>query len=79
MDLKLEVLKIQYSSINNHEIIHFLKNINQNKNLEIIINITSLTLAEIENIYSELGEIYNNITLQFGHQDYPTKVVKFRF
>tara|TARA_Y100000816_G_scaffold278024_1_gene248811 strand:- start:1837 stop:3648 length:1812 start_codon:yes stop_codon:yes gene_type:complete len=71
---KIRGIKIQYSSINNHEIIHFLKNINQNKNLEIIINITSLTLAEIENIYSELGEIYNNITLQFGHQDYPTKL-----
>ncbi len=64
-------IKIQYSSLNNYKITNYLKN-NCDKHLEIIINITTLSLTDIKKIYSEIKAISKNITLQFGHQDYPT-------
>lgn len=76
---KIKGIKIQYSSLINFEIINYLKYKNRNNNLEIIINITSLNYDEIKKIYSELETKYKNITLQFGHQDYPTLLTNSGF
>lgn len=68
---KIWGIKIQYSLFNNHKILKYLENC-KNNNLEIIINITTLNLDEIKSIFLRFKNKYDNITFQFGHQDYPT-------